>query len=111
MPKLANALRDWKSDAFKPSLKAELLQLGSNVLPLHLGVSQGGMVDEKDLEVTVFGAVDDDQQIHAHVGAFFTEIVICCGCGDDPMPINGYCELQVSIDKHTGEAAFALHSD
>jgi hypothetical protein len=111
MPKLANALRDWKSDGFAASLKSDLQQLGCAGLPLHLGVSQGGMVDDQDLQLTVFGCHDDDRQIHAHVGAFFTEIVICCGCGDDPMPINGYCELQVSIDKHSGEASFAIHAD
>ena len=52
-----------------------------------------------------------DDMIEGSVGVFFTEIVINCGCGDEPMPTNAYCELQLSIDKNTVAVRFAIVTD
>ena len=60
------------------------------------------------MQVTVYGISEDIATIKAKIGVFFTEIVINCGCGDDPMPINAYCVLQVRIDRRTAAAAFTV---
>lgn len=96
--KLPGSMRDWKSDAFSRTLKRELEDLGSGELPLDQATTQGGYVDDSDITATILGVVEQDAAIVARVGIFFTEIVINCGCGADPMPVTAYCELQVAID-------------
>lgn len=105
---LHKSLPAWDTKAFSPTLKAELEAFEPSSLPLHLGVSQAGMVDDKAITVTVLNSRDAGGIIEAKVGVFFTEIVINCGCGDDPMPINAYCELLISIDKVTAEATITV---
>lgn len=104
MPKLLNSLRDWKSDSFAQTLKIEIENLRAGALPLEKGVSQGGLVDDSNIAVTVLGVTDDGDKIQANVGIFFVEVVGCCGCGDEPMANNAYCEMQIKIDKETAEA-------
>lgn len=111
MLKLDAALQAWNTAAFAPTLKAELEGLAPASLPLHLGVSQAGMVDDKPITATVLGSRDVGEAIEVKVGVFFTEIVINCGCGDDPMPINAYCELLICIDKVTAEATITVVTD
>ena len=77
-------------------------------LPLHLGVSQAGMVGDEAITVMVLNSHDAGQKIEVKLGVFFTEIVINCGCGDDPMLINAHCELLISIDKLTAETTAQL---
>lgn len=108
MPVFSDSLHTWGSDAFFATLKAELEQLAPGTLPLEQGVAQGGYVDDHHITVTVLHAEEAAQTIHARAGIFFTEIVINCGCGDDPMETNAYCELRIRIDKTTARADFEL---
>lgn len=110
MTKLIHALSDWKTDAFASTLRAEIMNLETGILPLEKGVFQGGYIDDSNIEVTVLGAADDEKHVHAHVGIFFTEIVACCGCGDEPMAQNAYCEVEVSINKTNAKAVFSVKS-
>ncbi len=111
MLKFEDPLKAWNSEDFSPSLKSGLEALAPSSLPLHLGVSQAGMVDDAPITVTVLGHEDGGDSIQARIGIFFTEIVINCGCGDDPMPINSYCEFLISIDKATAEATMTVIPD
>ena len=86
----------------------ELEQLASGSLPLEKAVTQGGYVDDSHITATVLHADADAGAIHARAGIFFTEIVINCGCGDDPMETNAYCEMRIRVDKTTGQADFEL---
>jgi hypothetical protein len=104
MPRLTDALSAWETDRFPEALKRELLALGPGALPLHLGTSQGGIVDDSALEATVLDFAAEGSRIAVRVGVFFTEIVGGCSCGDEPMPAHAYCELRIRIDKATGEA-------
>ena len=108
MPKLANSLHDWNTDVFSRTLKHELEHLPSGSLPLERGVSQGGMIDDSNIAATVLSFNENETIIQAKAGIFFTEIMINCGCGDDPMPTNAYCEIQISIDKATAETQFDI---
>jgi hypothetical protein len=105
---LANSLRAWNTDAFAGTLRTEILDLGAAGLPLHEAAS-GGCVDAGDIEVTVLGSTDSATEIHVNIGVFFAEIIAGCSCGDEPSASNAYCEMQVSIDKSTGLARFAVH--
>lgn len=107
-PELCNAIRAWRSDSFFKTLKNELEQLESGLLPLEQCVAQGGYVGDHRITATILHADEDAQAVHAKAGIFFTEIVINCGCGDDPMETNAYCELKIKIDKISGQAEFAV---
>jgi hypothetical protein len=111
MPKFRNSLHAWQSEPFIQAMKNDLEHLETGVLPLDKAVSQGGYVDDNNITATVLYADEDELAIHARVGIFFTEIVINCGCGDDPMETNAYCEMRISIDKTTAEAEFEVLQD
>jgi len=111
MPILSNSLLAWGSAEFFQTLKYELEQLQPGTLPLHQAVTQGGYVDDGQITATILSADEDDQGIHTRAGIFFTEIVINCGCGDDPMETNAYCEMRIHIDKTTGQAEFVVMQD
>lgn len=100
---LSHCLQAWPGESFAQQLKQELEALGPKALPLAECVTQGGMVGDESVSVTVLKVEDLGQHLAVKLGVFFTEIVICCGCGDDPMPSNAYCELQLDIAKATGE--------
>lgn len=111
MPNFFHSLHAWPSVSFFQALKNELEQLEPGTLPLHKAVTQGGYVDDSHITATVFHAEEDNGAIHVRVGIFFTEIVINCGCGDDPMETNTYCTMQIRIDKDTGQAEFEVMHD
>jgi hypothetical protein len=105
MPKLTKALRSWSSDDFAEILTKEIEDLGVANLPLQ------GYVDDSWVKVTILGIADDAEQILANIGVFYHEINAGCSCGDDPVRENAYCEMEVFINKHSGEAIFALMGD
>jgi hypothetical protein len=111
MPRLVESLHAWGTASFASVLKTQLKALPAGELPLTEATSQGGHIDDSDLEITVFQVAEDARTIRASVGVFFSEIVICCGCGDEPMPTNGYCKLLVRIDRLSGDARFAVMAD
>ena len=111
MSKFLSSLNAWSSASFFETLKKELEQLPPGSMPLEKEVTQGGYVDDNHITATVLHADADEQSIHARAGIFFTEIVINCGCGDDPMETNAYCEMRIHIDKTTGQAEFEVMQD
>lgn len=111
MPEFLNSLRAWNTNSFTQTLKNELEHLPANTLPLEKGVAQGGLVDDSNITATVLNYSDNEATIQANVGIFFTEIVINCGCGDDPFETNAYCEMHISIDKTTGLTEFEVLQD
>jgi len=106
MPILKKSLQNYNSDEFSKTLKAELTVLKKGVLPLYAGTTQGGMVDDSNISVTIINFSDNDNAIQAKVGVFFNEVIGGCSCGDDPLSENAYCEFMVRIDKETAQASF-----
>ncbi|WP_296802845.1 hypothetical protein [Thiolapillus sp.] len=54
---------------------------------------------------------DDAGQILVRAGLFYTGIIAGCSCADDPGPVeeqNEYCEISVTIGKHSGKASLTL---
>jgi hypothetical protein len=108
MPELLDALQESHPGTLAKALKHELENLPAGTLPLEKGTSRGGFVDDSDISVTVIRVIQDENSIQAKIGVFFTEIIVGCGCGDDPIPENTYCEMQISIDRKTATARFEL---
>jgi hypothetical protein len=108
MPKLIESLRDWNTDAFTQTFKTEISGLPAGTLPLVHGISQGGLVDESNLTVTILNTTEDESTIHLKLGVFFSEIVGGCSCGDDPLTENAYCMIQVTINKPNAETEFSV---
>ena len=111
MTQLTQSLRQWGQPDFERTLKQELQKLDINQLPLHLAVTEGGLVDESPIEATIIRSEDDESQINIKAGIFFTEMVPSCSCGDEPQAKPVYCELIIKIDKHSAETEFMLFSD
>lgn len=108
MIKFSHSVEHYPSAAFSAILKTEIEQCDRKWLPLEKATTQGGYVSDEPITATVFSVTDRAGSIQVHVGIFFTEIVICCGCGDDPMPVNAYCEMEFEIDKLSAEAAIKI---
>jgi hypothetical protein len=108
MPKMPNSLRDWQTDRFALSLKTGIGKLDAGTLSMDKSVTQCGYVDDSDLAITVLHTKEDHASIWAKVGMFFTEIVVSCGCGDEPLPTNA--SRDAGQDRQ-GERRGGLHPD
>lgn len=108
MLKFPQSLQHYPSDNFKRVLKDEIEASDKKLLSLEKGTNQGGYVSDEAITATVLRVFDQGETIQAEVGIFFTEIVICCGCGDDPMPANAYCEMLFEISKDNAEVVITL---
>ncbi len=106
MTRLPALLEAWNSDRFFETVKAALEGLGPGALPLSGCTASGGLVDGSGCRAMVLGAQEEPGLLRVRVGVFFTEIVINCGCGDEPMEQQAYCELEVTIDRETGDTLF-----
>ncbi len=108
MPRLVRALQNWEGDTLAVILTDEIKQLSMETLPLQQAVSPGSYVDVQNLGLSLLSRQACDEAVRLRVGVFFTEIVASCGCGDEPMHLNAYCELDISIKRTTAEATFAF---
>lgn len=99
---------EFHSSSFQRTLKTQIKSLPSGSLPLEKALTQGGYVDDDDIDVAILSNTETEEIITLKLGVFFTEIVINCGCGDDPMPINAYSEMNMLINKLTYEATFEI---
>ena len=108
MIKFLHSLEHYPCKEFSQILKTEIEQCDKKLLPLEKGTNQGGYVSDEAITATILRVTDQAENIQVLVGIFFTEIVICCGCGDDPMPANTYCEMRFDINKQTAEAKIKI---
>ena len=108
MTRLKLSLNDCRSGLFARQLKHELEHLQAGTLPLEQATTQGGQVDDSNIAVNVIEVREHGDWICARVGIFFNEVVGGCSCGDDPLSVNAYCQIQVSIDRASAEAEFAV---
>jgi len=108
MPTLLQSINTWPGDSFNATLKAEIENLPLDLLPLNKAATRGGYVGDDKISCTILNIQEQTDYIHIKTAIFFTEILICCGCGDDPVPENAYCELAITLDKRTGNAQFEI---
>ena len=111
MVSMPQSLGDWGTERFKQTLQKELEGFRSDVLPLQQTVGHGNRVYDHDLGVTVMRTWDEEHYIGARFGVFFAEIISCVSCGEGEPVDEAYCEMEVRIDKRSGEAQFSLLHD
>jgi len=111
MTTLSHSLKHWKTEQFTQTFKNEMTTVKSDNLPIHKATTQGGIVSDSNISLTILSMDENATEIIIKVGLFFTEIVPSCSCGDDPMEINNYCEMTVTIDKANAKTTFWLIND
>lgn len=108
---LNESLQAWGDPEFEAVFKRELAAVPVDILPLQQGMRQGAYVLDEPLTVTLLSTHAEADVIRVNAGVFFSSIIPGCSCADDPTPvepINEYCEVQVAIDRRTGEASARL---
>jgi hypothetical protein len=108
---LANALKAWGTGDFRHTLRQELERLDATQLPLQQGLSQSSHVSDSGFRVMVLNNSDKGGSISTKIGIFYAGVIAGCNCADDPTPVNEiseYCELDVEIDKASGEARITV---
>lgn len=106
MIRLGKSLAAWGTTDFDAVVKHEIEQLGSGLLPLQQGLATGSYVIDRPLTVMINGIVDETDIIRVRAGIFFKGLLSGCSCADDPTPVaeeNEYCEVELEIDKTTGD--------
>ncbi len=101
-------LKSWGTDSFSTELLNDIMLLKTGVMPLQQCLTQGDMASEHPTNVSLLSCHDSEENIVAKLAVFFTEIISGCSCGDDPGIINGYCEMQLTINKQSGEGVFQV---
>ncbi len=111
MKTLKQSVNAWGEAGFKEVLKEELQRLGVSDLPLQQGITSGSYVVDKPFRVMVIDCTDAGTHIRAKVGIFYAGIIAGCNCSDDPTPVDEtteYCEVEILIDKTSGEFSASL---
>ncbi len=108
---LTRSLSAWGSGAFEATLKEEIVQLGADFLPLQQGLSSGSTSLDANLEVMILRVTEWPDRLWVRAGIFYSSIISGCSCADDPTPVDEnreYCEVDLEIDRESGEARAAL---
>lgn len=95
----------WGTPQFEAVLKRELEELPVGQLPLQQGLAVGSYVLDEKRGVLILSVVDGGDLIRARVGVLYSGVIAGCSCADDPTPVeatNEYCELWLTLDKHSG---------
>ncbi len=108
MHKLEQSLRQWGKADFEATLKQEIRHLPAGTLPLQRATSQGGMIDESRLALSVLACEQQPTALEIRVMVMFDEIVGGCSCHDDPVSTQQQCVMIVRIDKQTAVAEFTI---
>lgn len=107
--RLPDSARAWGTTDFPAVFKRELAAHAAE-LPLQQALSGTSAVADEAVTVVLLAARADEATIHARVGIFFAGILAGCSCADDPAPVEPqteYCELQVAIERATGNAGLS----
>jgi hypothetical protein len=105
------AIEAWPGTRFKQLLTAQLMQLNLDQIPLQKALSQGSFATLDNLQFTINNSELNEDLLTVRVGVFFSSILAGCNCSDDPSPvdlINEYCELELVINRLTGQGQFKL---
>lgn len=112
--RLPRAQAAWGTEHFNSEFKAELESLGHDELPLQKGVSRGSYASDEPFEVMILSVVDDSGSVRVRAGIHYRSLIAGCNCADDPTPVDTlpeYCEVEVTLDKDSGDAEILLLGD
>lgn len=88
-----------------------LKRLPPGALPLHAACSQGGMVDDTELGISILRLATSDTHLTLRLGVFFAEIVGGCNCHDDLVATHSHALLGLRIARDGGTAEIRLLSE
>jgi hypothetical protein len=111
MKALKESVNAWEEAGFKEVLREELQRLGVSDLPLQQGITSGSYVVDKPFRAMVIDWADAGTHIRVKAGIFYAGIIAGCNCSDDPTPVDEtteYCEVEILIDKTSGEFSASL---
>lgn len=83
-------------------------------LPLQQGLARGSMTTDARISAMMLRATDQAGVIRVRAGIFYSSVIAGCSCADDPAPVDEnaeYREVELRIDKATGEAEVVLADD
>jgi hypothetical protein len=110
---LPKTVAAWQSAQFVPVLKRELSAQAA-ALPLQAGLRHTDRALTDEVQIVPLGAEARQAVLVVRVGVFFRGLQSGCGCADDPTPVEPqpeYCELELTIDRGTGETGVRLLED
>ena len=108
---LSKSLMARASKDFKSVLKNEIKQLSVEQLPLQQGLEHSSHAVYDDPDVVILSVSEEGNYIRVKAGVFYSGIISGCSCADDPTPtdmVPEYCELQLDINKETGNTSVSL---
>lgn len=111
MINLINTVAEWGTPEFANSLKVEIEKMGVDQLPLQKGLSASNIALDDNIKAIILNSSDSENNILAKIGLFYTGVVAGCNCSDDPRPVdvqNEYCEVQININKASGDTTVSL---
>ncbi len=111
MINLCNVVTAWGVPAFNDTLKTELEKMGVDQLPLQQGLSFSNIALDTHIKVVPLSSSETCNSIIIKAGIFYTGIISGCHCADDPSPVdeqNEYCEVQLDIQKISGDTTIHL---
>jgi len=111
MINLRDAIDAWGTPDFNNVIKAELEQMSVEQLPLQQGLSFSSIALDTSIQAIIISSSETKKRINVKVSLFYTGVISGCNCADDPSPIDEqseHCELQLDIDKISGDAAIRL---
>jgi len=114
MINLKKIIADWETPEFSASLKLEIEQLGVDHLPLQKGLSFSNIALDDNIKAIILNSSTSENLILVKLGLFYTGVVAGCNCSDDPSPVdvqNEYCEIQLDINKSSGDTTVKLLPD
>lgn len=114
MVNLADIIKEWGRPNFENILKNTIEKMGLKQLPLQQGLSSSNMAVDGKHKVIILNTSDSQDSINIKIGVFYFGIIAGCNCAGDPSPVdeqNEYCEIQLTINKKTGDASISLLSD
>lgn len=111
MFRLPESLAAWNTPDFAAVLRREVERQAIGHLPLQAGLAASSVALAEDCRVMVLGAEEAGPDLRARIGVFYAGLVAGCNCADDPTPAAPqpeYCEIELRIDRATGETRAAL---
>ncbi len=114
MINLCNVVNAWDTATFNDILKVELEKMGVDQLPLQQGLSFSNIALDTHIKVVPLSSTETDNSIIIKAGIFYSGIISGCNCADDPSPVNEqneYCEVQINIQKISGDTIIHLLTD
>jgi len=108
---LTDTLHAWGTPEFKHCFTSELEKIPADQLPLQQALEHTSRVSNEPFTVTMISSSDDPACIHVKAGVFYSGIVDPGACIEDQASLNTvteHCELQVDIDKKSGNATVIL---